>query len=247
MRKSFLFCAVLFLCGALVGCGAGPDSQDQNRSGSPSGAEPSSEEASAEPPGSASAVPDPGSEDGQAGSACIYTTEDNIIPMSESATIDGIACQILGCEVTSEFGNRNLENLNYFYEEEGIDDKGNLQNDRTYIFLTFQYTNTTDAEVEIVRGTVGVYRLDERLIVRDYSVDAAYIDECWLEGTASEVNHYRLKPGETITSEVGYIVGRDFVEGSGQLYFALRQSDCQGDFGASTDPEAVFVELEYGR
>lgn len=185
-----------------------------------------------------------GSMDGQQGSAYIYTTEGNIIPMSESAEADGITCQILACEATSAFGDRTLENLNYFYEADGIDDQGNLLNDKTYLFITFRYTNNSDAEIEFIRGTQGIYRLDEHLIVQDYTVDAVYIDEPWLGGTESETYHYRLKPGESVTSEIGYIVDRDFAQDSSHLYFALRQSDCMTDFGAATDPDAIFVKLE---
>lgn len=244
---ALFICTALFACAALTGCGAAPDSTDQAQPDSTAVSNPSSEKSSAESPEGNGAESDPGSANNLPESAYIYTTKDNLISMSESALVDGIDCQILGCEVTSVFGDRNPENLDYFYEEEGIDDSHNLLNDRIYIFLTFQYTNTTDAEVEFVRGTCGVYRLDENLIVQDYSVDVAYIDQYWLGGTAAEANHYRLKPGESITSEVGYIVHRDFVKDSSQVYFALRQSDCMAEFGGATDPEAIFVKLEYAQ
>lgn len=247
MGKSFKFCTALFICAALAGCAAAPDSRDQAQTGSTAVSDPSAEKSSAESPEGDRTESDPGSVNGLPESAYVYTTKDNIISMSESAEVDGIDCQILGCEVTSVFGDRNPENLNYFYEAEGIDVNHNLLNDRIYIFLTFRYTNVTDAEVEFVRGACGVYHLDESLIVRNYSVDVAYIDQYWLGGTAAEANHYRLKPGESVTSEVGYIVDRDFVKDSSQVYFALRQSDCTPEFGAATDPEAIFVKLEYAQ
>ncbi len=176
----------------------------------------------------------------------IYTTEDNIIPMSESAVIDGVDSRILSCELTPEFGDRNMENLNYFYEDGGIDEKGNLINGNNYLFITFQYTNTTDSEVEILRGSWGLYSIDNRYIIVNYNRESIYIDEYWNGGASNEVYHYRLAPGETITSEVGWVVSEDLLNGSGKLYFALRMEDCETEAGGGvTDPDAVFVELEY--
>lgn len=178
----------------------------------------------------------------------VYTAEDNIIPMSESATIDGITWQILACEKTTEFGDRKLENLNYFYGDNDIDDKGNLLKGHYYMFVTFRYTNTTDSEVEILRNAKGISWLDERYIIREYATDCIYIDEYWNGGAPNEVYHYRLAPGESVTSELGYIVRSevaDEVEESYRECMALRFADCWTDFGGSTDPDAVFVELEY--
>jgi hypothetical protein len=175
----------------------------------------------------------------------VYTTADNIIPMSESATVDGVTYQILNCEKTSEFGNRNLENLNYLYDEDSIDDKGNLSNGNYYIFITFQYTNTTDSEVEILRGDHGICSIDDRYIVGCLIAEPVYIDEYWNGGEANEVYHYKLAPGESLTSESGYIICSDIFDDDDKLYFKLKQVDCETDFGGSTDPNAIFIDLEY--
>ena len=242
-----MFCVVVFICIFFAGCGSAPVNS-------------SSVTENQVPTGDAGSLPQPSTDqkDGDLTDsnhelgddlpiAYIYTTEDHIIPMSESATIDGVTCQILDCVKTSEFGDRKLDNLNYFYDDNGIDDKGNLINGSYYFFITFQYTNTTDSEVEIYRGAKGIYSIDDRFIVRGYAISANYIDEYWTGGAPNEVYHYKLAPGESVTSEVGFIVTSEAEEWikNNKLYFALRQADCLTDFGGTTDPEAVFVELEY--
>ena len=229
-----------------MGCGSAPNPPSVDEDQAPSDGQGSVAQSSSDAMDSYSSGADNVSGD-DLPIAYIYTTEDHIIPMSESAVIDGVTCQILDCIKTSEFGDRKLENLNYFYEDGGIDDKGNLINGGYYFFITFQYTNTTDSEVKISRGSRGIYTLDDRFIVRDYAISDVYIDEYWNGGAPNEVYQYMLAPGESITSEVGFIVTSEEAEeiGDEKLYFALRQADCLTDFGGSTDPEAVYVELEY--
>lgn len=175
----------------------------------------------------------------------VYITEENIIPMSESALIDGVSCRILDYKLSTEFGNRKQENLNYFYEDGGIDEKCNLIDGKSYLFITFEYTNTTDSEIEIIRGSQGVYSIDNRFIIQNYDLDAVYIDEYWQGGSLGKRFHYKLAPGETITSEAGWIVGDDMLNNDGGLYFSLRMEDCLTDHGGTTDPNAIFVELEF--
>jgi hypothetical protein len=177
--------------------------------------------------------------------AYVYTTADNIIPMSESATIDGVTYQVLKCEVTSEFGDRNLDNLNYFYDDGGIDDSGNLTNNSRYIFLTIQYTNTTDSEIEINQGGKGIYFLDEHYIVTDYNGNSVYIDMENSEKPANERDYYDLKPGESITSEVGWVISKDTLDAYDKIYNVVRQVDCWTESGGATDPNAIYIELEY--
>lgn len=175
----------------------------------------------------------------------VFTSEDCIYPMSQPVTADGIEYQVLKCEVTSEFGDRNFDNLNYFYNDGGIDDKGNLINDNRYVFLTIQYKNTTNTEIEIIRGSKGIFFLDEHFIVDDLTIDTVYIDEKRLDGPANESYYYYLAPGETITCEVGWIVSKETVDNHANIYYAVRQNDCRTEFGGNTDPDAIYIELEY--
>lgn len=238
-RYICLFSAFALTIMFLTGCGGSSGSSPVSKS--PAASDGNTDSPAAVPP---DAVPPAGTNDGPPESF-IYTTEENIIPMSESAIIDGVDCRILSCELTPEFGDRKLENLNYFYEDGGTDEKGNLINSSRYLFINFQYTNTTDSEVEILRGARGLYCIDSRFIIVNYNTDSIYIDEYWDGGTSSEVYHYKLAPGETITSEAGWVVSDELLNGGGKLYFALRMDDCLTDSGGAADPDAVFVELEY--
>ena len=151
MRKFFhLFCTFVIIGMSFVGCSnnMGTSSSTEMVDGNQS----SQNEVSVDEPkddsiSSQDDIPD----------IYIYTTEDHIFPMSESTTVDGIIYQVLDCKVTSEFGNRNMENLNYFFGDDGIDSSGNLINDESYVFLTIQFTNTTDSEIEILRNSKGIY------------------------------------------------------------------------------------------
>jgi hypothetical protein len=175
----------------------------------------------------------------------VYTTENCIYPMSQAVTGDGVECQVLQCQVTTEFGDRNMDNLNYFYDDGGIDDEGNLTKDSRYIFLTIQYTNTTDSEIEICRGGKGIYFLDAHYIVADYDCDPVYIDSENSEKTANESYFYDLKPGESITCEVGWVINKAVINAYDSIYFVAQQVDCETDFGGATDPNAVYIKLEY--
>lgn len=238
MRKFFgLLCAIALTCSVVCVCSnASTDPLVQNTPD-----ETDRENTSTGDPGNSQASS--GNTGGQP-SSFIYTSEDCIHPMSQPVAADGIDYQVLDCEVTSEFGNRKLENLQVF-EDGSIDDKGNLVKDRRYVFLTIQFTNTTDAEVEILRNEKGIFFLDEHRIIDDYTIDAVYIDEYWLGGTAGEIYHYKLAPGETITSEVGWIVSKDAVDNHTNIYYVVRQDDCWTEFGGATDPDAIYIELEY--
>lgn len=233
MRKIFgLLCVIVLICGMVCGC--------SNTSTEPNATD--KENASFDGGGTGQASNN--NANNQLGSF-IYTSEDCIYPMSQPVTTDGIEYLVLKCEVTSEFGERNLDNLNYFYDDGGIDDKGNLINDNRYVFLTIQYTNTTDTTIEVLRNEKGIYFLDEHFIIDDLTIDAVYIDEKKLDGQANESYYYNLAPGETITSEMGWIVSKDAVDNHTSIYYVLRQTDCWTEFGGATDPDAIYIELEY--
>lgn len=219
---------VLLVCALLAGCGGGDRNTDApQESQSPAAADPADNRTDSIP------------------TAFLYTTRENIIPMSESAGIDGVDCRVLGCELTEKFGDRKIENLNYFYGDGGIDDGGNLTNGSRYLFLQLEYTNTTDSELEILRGGKGVYSIDDRFIIQNSNLDKVYIDEYWRGGSESEWFHYKLAPGESVTCEVGWVIAGEMVNSGCGLYFALRMADCLSDSGGATDPEAILVELEY--
>lgn len=237
MRKFFaLLCVTAFACSILGGCSNSPtDSLGQNIPNVTEGDNNLTD-------GSGN---DPASSENTGGQSFVYTSEDCIYPMSQSVTADGIEYQVLKCEVTSEFGDRNFDNLNYFYNDGGVDDKGNLINDNCYVFLTIQYKNTTDTEVEIIRGSKGIFFLDEHFIVDDLTTDAVYIDEKRPDGPANESYYYSIAPGETISCEVGWIVSKEAVDSHANIYYAVRQDDCLTEFGGATDPDAIYIELEY--
>lgn len=239
MRKIFyLFCAIVVICGMVCGCSN--TSTDPFVQNNPNVTD--KENTSSDGRGTTQASNN--NTNNQNGSF-IYTSEDCIYPMSQPMTVDGIEYQVLKCEVTSEFGERNLDNLNYFWDDGGIDDKGNLINGNRYVFLTIQYTNTTDAQIEISRPEKGIFFLDEHFIIDDYTIDAVYIDEKKLDGPANESYYYNLAPGETITGEIGWIVSKDAIDNHTNIYYALRQNDCWPEFGGATDPDAIYIVLEY--
>ena len=243
MRKYFIcFCSIALICAYMSGCGTAPvgTSPDARQQSSSDNANNQSQTVvdNTNNASTNSYVSD-------RPNSFIYTTDEHIIPMSESVTVDGITHVVLDCKVTSEFGHRKLENLNYFFEDGGIDDRGNLLKDKCYVFLNIQFTNTNDYEVEINRGNHGIYFMDEHLIIEDYTVDAIYIDEYWLDGTASEVYHYKLEPGESIFSEIGWIVSSKAVESHDKIYYTANLDDCLTDSGGVMDLDAVFIDLEY--
>lgn len=237
MRKFFcLICVVVCICSMVCGCSnTSTEPLVQNTANLTD-----RENTSTDGHGNDSASSD---NTGGRSHSFVYTSEDCIFPMSQSVTADGVEYRVLQCEVTSEFGERTLENLNYFYDDGGIDDKGNLINDTRYVFLTIQYTNTTDTEIEIIRGSKGIAFLDEHFIVDELNIDKVYIDQERLDGPANESYYYYLASGETITSEVGWIVSKETVDNHANIYYAVRQSDCLTDFGGATDPDAIYIEL----
>ena len=159
-----------------------------------------------------------------------YVDENDIISTDDTATIDGISYKIDSYEHTTEFGNRNkdtvAESLKDSYEG-NIDENYNLSNGYSYIFVTMTYTNNTDEQVEILRNAGAFYIINddlERLQVGDPG--GIYIDNYWTEGKENERYHYVLGAGESVTSEVGYIIQDEWMsEDSKYIYYCIEGID----------------------
>lgn len=147
-----------------------------------------------------------------------------------TATIDGISYKIDSYEHTTEFENRNkdtvAESLKDSYEGK-IDENYNLSNGYSYIFVTMTYTNNTDEQVEILRNAGVFYIINddlERLQVGDPG--GIYIDNYWTEGKENERYHYVLGAGESVTSELGYIIQDEGIpEDSKYIYYCIEGID----------------------
>ena len=159
-----------------------------------------------------------------------YVDENDIISTDDTATIDGRSYKIDSYEHTTEFGNRNkdtvAESLKDSYEG-NIDENYNLSNGYSYIFVTMTYTNNTDEQVEISRNAGAFYIINddlERLQVGDPG--GIYIDNYWTEGKENERYHYVLGAGESVTSEVGYIIQDEWMsEDSKYIYYCIEGID----------------------
>ena len=159
-----------------------------------------------------------------------YVDENDIISTDDTATIDGISYKIDSYEHTTEFGNRNKDTVAEFLKdsyEGNIDENYNLSNGYSYIFVTMTYTNNTDEQVEISRNAGAFYIINddlERLQVGDPG--GIYIDNYWTEGKENERYHYVLGAGESVTSEVGYIIQDEWMsEDSKYIYYCIEGKD----------------------
>ena len=89
------------------------------------------------------------------------------------------------------------------------------------------YTNNTDEQVEISRNAGTFYIINddlERLQVGDPG--GIYIDNYWTEGKENERYHYVLGAGESVTSEVGYIIQDEWMsEDSKYIYYCIEGID----------------------
>ena len=159
-----------------------------------------------------------------------YVNKNDIISTDDTAAIDGISYKIDSYEHTTEFENRNkdtvAESLKDSYEG-NIDENYNLRNGYSYIFVTMTYTNNTDEQVEILRNAGVFYIIKddlERLQVGDPG--GIYIDNYWTEGKENERYHYVLGAGESVTSEVGYIIQDEWMsEDSKYIYYGIERID----------------------
>lgn len=176
----------------------------------------------------------------------LYTQQENILPLSDSAAAWGISYKIEKVDYTENFGDRNLEHLENYLPNVETDSQGNLSGDFKYLFLTITFTNTTDEFQEINRNAGGISLIGASLNTLDWSNDVVYFDLYWEEGGPQQFHHWGLEPGESVTSEVGWVIegcGRrteaddTLAERMGsagpyELYYHVKQfdSDNEGSF-----------------
>lgn len=176
----------------------------------------------------------------------LFTRQENILSLSDSAAAWGISYKIEKVEYTESFGDRNLEHLQNYMPDVETDSQGNLSGDFKYLFLTITFTNTTDEFREINRNAGGISVIGASLNTLDWSNDVVYYDLYWEEGGPQDFHHWGLDPGESVTSEVGWVIegcgrmtGADDTlaermgtAGSYELYYHVKQfdSDNEGSF-----------------
>ncbi|MCI9651984.1 MAG: hypothetical protein HFH98_08975, partial [Lachnospiraceae bacterium] len=176
----------------------------------------------------------------------LFTRQENILSLSDSAAAWGISYKIEKVEYTESFGDRNLEHLQNYMPDVETDSQGNLSGDFKYLFLTITFTNTTDEFREINRNAGGISVIGASLNTLDWSNDVVYYDLYWEEGGPQDFHHWGLEPGESVTSEVGWVIegcgrmtGADDTlaermgtAGSYELYYHVKQfdSDNEGSF-----------------
>lgn len=136
----------------------------------------------------------------------LYTEETAILPMIQSAEKEGISYKIENVEYTGSFGDRNKENLAIHMSGVETDAQGSLQGNYKYLFLTITFTNTTDQAQEIYRTSNEIAVIGTALNTIVWSTDACYYDVDWEKGTKSQKHHWVLEPGESVTSEVGWVI-----------------------------------------
>ena len=185
----------------------------------------------------------------------LYTEEENILPITESAAAKGISYKIENVEYTQSFGERNPDHLQLFAPGANTDSQENLQGDFMYLFLTITFTNTTGQTQEIYRTSNEISVIGLSLNTVTWSGDACYYDKEWEKGTESEKHHWVLEPGESVTSEVGWLIEScerilaadetlEMRMGSGgpyTLYYHVRESDGDNE-GSSFIDLGVKVE-----
>ena len=224
MKKFLLFLlTAMLLAAALTGCGhVEPAVPDSGLIQNPSAVIP-------EP--SAVTAPDKA---GDIGDLELLPAEyaQNLLSLTDTATGNGISYSILDVQRTKEFGDRTLENL-MDLSLDGTDEQGNLLGDEEYLFLTIQFTNTTDQAVEILRNQGGLREIDSEGRVLHCNSEAVYCDQKWEGGTPGEAFHWVLAPNESVTSEMGWLVWKreeDFRELLGDsrdrsLYYEVEASE----------------------
>lgn len=185
----------------------------------------------------------------------LYTQEEHILPLTDSAAAWGISYKIEKVEYTESFGNRNLEHLEDFLGEAEADSQGNLSGDFKYLFLTITFTNTTDEFREINRNDGGISVIGPSLNTLDWSGNVVYYDTYWEGGNPNQYHHWGLEPGESVTSEVGWMIegakrmtdldetlaGRMGSAGPYELYYHVKQYDSDNE-GSSFIDLGVKVE-----
>lgn len=136
----------------------------------------------------------------------LYTKEENILPVTQPATVHGISYQIGNVEYTGSLGDRDRKRLNIFTPGADADNQGNLPEGFKFLFLTITFTNTTDKTQEIYRTSNVISFIGASLVTIGITADACYYDTDWEKGTESEKHHWVLEPGESVTSEIGWVI-----------------------------------------
>lgn len=136
----------------------------------------------------------------------LYTEEENILALGQSAAVWGVSYQIGKVEYTQSFGDRNRENLKIFTPGVNTDSQGNLSEGFHYLFLTITFTNIMDQTQEIFRTSNSISFIGTSLNTVTVTADACYYDVDWERGTESEKHHWVLEPGESVTSEIGWVI-----------------------------------------
>ena len=164
----------------------------------------------------------------------IYTEEENILPVTQSAAAWGISYKIENVEYTEGIGDRDPERFSTLGAE--TDSQGTLQGDSRYLFLTITFTNTTDQAQEIYRTSNDISVIGLSLNTVTWAGDVCYYNVDWEEGTADEKHHWMLDPGGSVTSEVGWII-----EGCGS---ALAADDTLEMRMGSGGPYALYYHVK---
>lgn len=167
----------------------------------------------------------------------------NLLRLTDTATGNGISYFILDVQRTKEFGSRTLGNL-IDLSRNGTDEHGNLLRDENYLFLTIQFTNTTDQTVEILRNQGGLRMINSEGRVLPCDSEIVYCDQKWDGGTPGEVFHWILAPNESVTNEMGWIV-RGWDETSKVLFGDSGDWSLYYEVEASGDSaENYFIDLK---
>nr|WP_304956032.1 hypothetical protein [uncultured Acetatifactor sp.] len=167
----------------------------------------------------------------------LYTQKENILPIAESAAAWGISYKIEKAEYTESFGDRNLEHLENYLSEARTDSQGNLSGDYKYLFLTITFTNTTDEFQDINRNAGGIIVIGDSLNTLLWSNDVVYYDTYWEEGGAYQFHHWGLEPGESVTSEVGWVI-----EGCDSM--TEREGDALAERIGSAGPYELYYQVK---
>lgn len=230
MKKTTLsFLTAMLIVTVLMGCSAVepavPDNTGLVRTPEPS------TYITAEPP-SVTSTPDYSSDDIAQKE---YVQDESIA--SDTAEVKGISYTILDAQYTKEFGSRNAENLTQLSIAE-MDDQHTILDGHSYLFLTIQFTNISEESVEFSRNRE-IYAISADAEMLQFGIESVYCDEYWAGGTPSEGFHWVLPPGESVTSEIGWLIN-DWSE-----FFSEDEARIGRDWSLYYDVTGVTADDEY--